>query len=399
MKKLTYRATAISFLALCAINSSCGGGGSGTTTNPISTASVTSGGNSAGTSQSTPSNTLSSGSSNTLPTNASNNSVNTVVTTAPTCASFATGSYELLDPIGAAPSQSASRILFNAAALTTTSSSGTTSQVTQWTADATPCSFSAPNGLSLIVSQSGLGVMRMGSGTARALVMIPVQAFSLNEFTGKFNYVSFDKVGGGTTYSTLSGFIEFSPAGAVANNEICQYSTHDVCNPSYGAITRLTVNSAGGFDWTDSAGSVFRAFGFKGTDGTSVLLAVRLNAGGILVATPPRALTLPAPNSISSEKTIRIEEGGAAGALLSRRYTTTAVSSTGGVTTYTRQRQSDGVFETLSVNLLAPGYLSIRPKFDSSPSDYGLIGLDMPGLGFGASVDTLNNALTFSIAQ
>jgi hypothetical protein len=392
MKNLTKRMAAISLLALCAINSSCGGGGGGTAT-PIASGSTptgTTGSTTPGTSGST---------STVPPQTTSNNPVSTVVTTAPTCVSLATGTYELLDPIGATLSQSASRIVFNAAALTTTSSSGTGAQVTQWTADATPCSFSAPNGQSLIVSQAGIGVMRTVIGTARALLMVPVQAFSLNELSGKFNYVSFDKVGGSTTYSTLSGFIEFSPAGAVTNNEICQYSTHDVCNPNAVSITRFTANAAGGFDWTDSSGSVFRAFGFKGTDGTTLLIAIRINAGGIIIATPPRAIPQPMLNSVASEKIIRIDDTGTPSALLSRRYTTTAVSSSGGVSNYTRQRQGDNVLETLSVNLPAAGYLSFRPKFDSSATDYGLIGLTMPGLGFSASVDTLNNALTFSVAQ
>jgi hypothetical protein len=392
MRRLSNSLAVASLLALCMANSSCGGSGTSSTTNAAGTPPT---GTNAATTQSSTGNTTLPASSNSQSNGTPNNPQVTVVTAAPTCAALVTGTYELLDPIGATLSQSASRTVFNAAALTTTNSAGASAQMTQWTADSTPCSFSAPNGQSLAVSQSGIGVLRTANGASKALLMIPVQAFSLSELNGKFNFVSFDKVGGTSTYSTLSGFIEFSPAGNVMNTEICQYSTHDVCNPTNGVATSLAVNSTGGFDWTDSAGSVFRAFGFKGTDGTKLLLAVRLNAGGIMIATPPRALPTPLVNSITADKAIRIDENAAPGALLSRRYTTTAV----GVTNFTRQRQSDSVFETLSFNLPASGFLSIKPKGDASPGDFGLIGLSMPGLGLSASIDTISNALTFSIAQ
>jgi hypothetical protein len=398
MKNLQRSLAIVGLLALGAMNSSCGGGDGAPTTTTANgnNTSTTSGSGGTAPSAGTQGNTSGVGSTNNPPNNPPNSTPDTpvvpLVTAAPTCAPLVTGTYELLDPVGATLAQSVSRTVFNAAALTTTSPTGT---VTQWSADTTACSFSTSNGQSLSVSQSGIGVMRAVNGTARALLMVPVQTFSFSELTGKFNFVSFDKVGGAPTYSTLSGFIEFSPAATVTNTEICQYSTHDVCNPTNGVATSLTVNSTGGFDWTDSAGSAFRAFGFKGADGTKLLLAVRLNAGGIMIATPPRALLTPVVNSITSDKAIRIDESGASGALLSRRYTTTAI----GVTNFTRQRQSDSVFETLSVNLPAPGFLSIKPRGDASPGDFGLIGLSMPGLGLSASIDTISNALTFSIAQ
>jgi hypothetical protein len=379
----------------CALTmSSCGGGGSST-----SSAGITA--NSSGTAANSGTSTSPPATNNSASPDAVNPTLpqNPIVTAAPTCASLVTGTYELLDPIGASLAQSASRTAFDAAKLTTTTSASNGSQTTQWSADTTPCSFISSNGQSLVVSKSGLAVMRTMNGTPRALLMVPVQAFSVNEFVGKFNYVSFDKVEGGSAYSTISGFIDFSPAGTVVNNEICLYSALDTCNPTGGAPTSLRVNPAGGFDWTDSANSTFRAFGFKGVDGTLLLVAVRLNAGGITIATPPRALTVPAINSVALDKVLRVELNGAAGTWLERRYTAGAISSNAGVTSYSRQLQGGTSTETVAINFPAAGNLSIKPRGDSTPNDFGLIELNMPGLGLNVSIDTVSSALSFAIIQ
>lgn len=207
------------------------------------------------------------------------------VTVAPNCAAFANGTYQLVSPKAANDELLAFKVTFDAATMRTTS---TNAAFTQWTADALSCSFSAPNA-TMQISKSGLGVVRSLDSTGNGVLSLifPSQNFSLTELAGELNFISFDQEIGGTNYSAVSGTYTVSNAGEFTNGTICMFSTF--CNPSSWP-SQITPNAAGGFNYKDVNNSNLRAFGFKAANGGKIFIAVRANAGGIVIAAPQQAL-------------------------------------------------------------------------------------------------------------
>ncbi len=207
------------------------------------------------------------------------------VTVAPNCAAFANGIYQLVSPKAANDEQLAFKVTFDAATMRTTAANGA---FTQWTADALSCSFTAPNA-TMQISKSGLGVLRSLDSTGNGVLSLifPSQNFSLTELAGELNFISFDQEIGSSNYSSVSGTYTVSNAGEFTNGTICMFSTF--CNPSSWP-TQVTINAAGGFNYKDVNNSNLRAFGFKAANGAKIFIAVRANAGGIVIAAPQQAL-------------------------------------------------------------------------------------------------------------
>jgi hypothetical protein len=314
------------------------------------------------------------------------------ITAAPTCAALKNGQYELLDALSSGAAQSAARLSFDALAMATTEGSS----VTTWVADTTACSFTAPSGKSLVISAAGIGFLRTlnTSGKTAIKIMVPVQSFSALDLAGRFNYVSFDRVTDDTTYNTNSGFFRFNTAGLFESAWICRYGGADenTCNQGF-TPTGFSANANGGFNATDVNGEALRIFGFKSATGAKVLFMVRLDAGGLIVATSDTSLLRPALNSQLTERKAVISSFGQAGSWISSTYTTTALDTLN-LNQYTRRRSGDNLFENIEVNTPSAG-IAIRRE-DAS---YGNIMLPMSSLGFTAIVDTLNNSLGFSVNQ
>jgi hypothetical protein len=234
------------------------------------------------------------------------------VTVAPTCAAFVNGVYQLVSPKASNDEQLASKVTFDAATLKTTAANGTS---TQWTADPSACSFSAPNA-TLQISKSGLGVLRSvdASGNGVFNLIFPAQNFSLSELAGELNYISFDQVSGDTTYSVVAGTYLVSGTGEFLSGTICMFSTF--CNPS-SAPSRVTANPAGGFNYKDVNDSNLRAFGFKAADGSKIFIAVRANAGGIVIAAPRVGLNSYVQNL--SPRALEINSSGVVSQLANRQ--------------------------------------------------------------------------------
>jgi hypothetical protein len=207
------------------------------------------------------------------------------ITVAPNCAAFTNGSYQLVSPKAVNDEQLASKVTFDAATMRTTAANAT---FTQWTADASSCSFSAPNA-TMQISKSGLGVLRSldSNGNGVFSLIFPSQNFSLTELAGELNYISFDQEIGSSNYSNYSGTYTVNSAGEFINGTICMFSTS--CNPSSWP-SQVTANTAGGFNYKDVNNSNLRAFGFKAANGGKIFIAVRANAGGIVIAAPQQAL-------------------------------------------------------------------------------------------------------------
>jgi hypothetical protein len=387
---IVLRALLRSFAAASAfvMVSSCGGGGGGGGGGEANISSATTTGTASGTNLGATSN-ISSGNANSNPLTPP---VVPLITSAPTCAALKNGAYELIDAVGNNAAESVARVSFDAPSMAITNGSS----VTNWTADTTACSFTAPAGKSLVVSQSGIGFLRTLNASAKSIVqvMIPVQSFALADLAGRFNYLTLDRITGETTYNTNSGFFRFTAAGAFDTAWICRYggADEDTCN--FASIpSGFSPNANGGFNAFDVNGEPLRIFGFKGADGTKVLFMVRLNAGGLIVATPDTALVRPLINAVSSERRVDILSNGQSSQWTNLAYTVTGLSAID-ANRFTRQRTSDSLFEEIQFNSPSAGIAVRQPD-----ANYGNISLPMSRLGFTAILDTVNNSLGFSVAQ
>jgi hypothetical protein len=234
------------------------------------------------------------------------------VTVAPNCAAFANGTYQLVSPKALTDEQLAFKVTFDAATMRTTAANGT---FTQWTADASSCSFTASNA-TMQISKSGLGVLRSLdlNGNGVLSLIFPSQNFSLTELAGELNFISFDQEIGSPNYSVVSGTYSVSNAGEFTNGTICMFSSF--CNPSSWP-SQVTTNAARGFNYKDVNGSNLRAFGFKATNGGKIFIAVRANAGGIVIAAPQQALISYAQNL--SPRAVEMSTTGSVSALANRQ--------------------------------------------------------------------------------
>jgi hypothetical protein len=234
------------------------------------------------------------------------------VTVAPNCAAFANGTYQLVSPKALTDGQLAFKVTFDAATLRTTAANGT---FTQWTADASSCSFTASNA-TMQISKSGLGVLRSldSNGNGVFSLIFPSQNFSLAELAGELNFISYDQEIGSPNYSVVSGTYSVSNAGEFTNGTICMFSSF--CNPSSWP-SQFTTNAAGGFNYKDVNGSNLRAFGFKAANGGKIFIAVRANAGGIVIAAPQQALVSYAQNL--SPRAVEMSTTGSVSALANRQ--------------------------------------------------------------------------------
>jgi hypothetical protein len=234
------------------------------------------------------------------------------VTVAPNCVAFANGTYQLVSPKAANDEQFAFKVTFDAATMRTTAANGA---FTQWTADALSCSFSAPNA-TMQISKSGLGVLRSLDSTGNGVLSLifPSQNFSLTALAGELNFISFDQEIGSPNYSVVSGTYSVNDAGEFTNGTICMFS--NFCNPSSWP-SQVTINAAGGFNYKDVNNSNLRAFGFKAANGGKVFIAVRANAGGIVIAAPQQALVAYAQNL--SPRAVEISANGSVSSLANRQ--------------------------------------------------------------------------------
>ena len=161
---------------------------------------------------------------------------------------------------------------------------------------ANPCKFTVqPPGSSLITAAfapSGIFVAQdAGSASSNAGIAIgfPEQTIALSELAGTWNALEFSKEGSG--WGNFQSVFTLDGVGNFSNVQNCTgITTSSTCTPVVNPPKTLVANSKGGFDVTADGKSYDRVFAFRSASGT-LMLAVAMSNGGLIIATPQTTLT------------------------------------------------------------------------------------------------------------
>lgn len=262
------------------------------------------------------------------------------------CAGLRTGQYRMINLVAGGFSQS---VALDADAMTISVTGETGSGTLSITPEANEaCRFNV-DGLSALVSRSGITVINGAPFQVPPFLMLPQQSISLAELAGDWNGLGFEAETGtlAPTRITLKIDAKGVISGAECGREGCT-PWNDVQAPV------ITANPDGSFDITDEEGAQ-RVHAFKGTDG--VVSMFISHESGIIVASQQKALTLPVLGSKSAYWDMSVLSTGEVEDISSFATTIAEVDATAG--TYSRLRD-DGRLDSWAINKPAIG-LRLRP--------------------------------------
>lgn len=278
----------------------------------------------------------------------------------PSCAGLRTGTYRDIDVAGG----HSELLEVDAAALTVTFPSD--GAIDTLSADG-GCQFTAGSGSeagTVLVNKSGVAIVRNGpvGSPAQAEVIIPEQKIALAELAGTWNAFGYESDGPGDPYKAAVITFALDAAGQGSAGAECEPMDTASCTP-WDEQLNATVNPDGGFDLTDSEGSV-RAFAFKSADGK---LSLFINAPGhFFVASRQEALALPVVGA-------------------SRQWWDMILNDIGGAGPVT-----DGEMEVQSVDAANKFYIRSRPNGDVETMYFDT---PRPGLSYRAANSTTNGGV------
>ena len=298
------------------------------------------------------------------------------------CAGLRSGKYRAINPNETDPKWANHVFQLNVDTMTISLWDGSTATLT----DQGGCSFLTNEGGQVLVSKSGLTVVRdtpAGAPTqTQVSVIVPEQTLALSDLAGTWNALSYERATAGGPLKPASVVFTIDASGAFTSGSDCVGLA--ACTPWTGLPGKLTANAAGGFQFTDTDGTTYRVAAFKTADGQVSLYMLDPNAMGMTVAAKQQALTLPTVGAANSFWDFTIGANGYASALSEAATTITAVDAAS--QSYTRARSSDGRVDSLTLNKPRDG-LRYRAAGTSPTSTGGtvnfseLINLPLPGTG------------------
>lgn len=278
------------------------------------------------------------------------------------CKSLKTSPVQTISPFGF------ERVMVDATNLTTTRADNSVQPLV----DTGDCTFTHPDGTTILVSSSSIGANRypIGGGAFSLSFGFPEQEIPLSDLTGTWNYVFYgrDASNAMSPFSPAHGRFTIDAGGRqIAPGEDC--IEFDLC--AAGRTDGVfTVNPSGGFDYGIAGGPIeFRNFAYRAPSGTLMLFAYANSASqtGLLVATKQVREPLPEAGTVTVFNQFTIGNAGTAGALSSNELTVTAVNASGNGS-FTRTF-SDGHTQTVLLNTPRDGLR--RREAGSSPNSGG----------------------------
>ena len=215
---------------------------------------------------------------------------------AATCAALRSGTYRVIVPEVAAAgtygNASTEKVTINATAPSIIYATGEVSTLTPTAGS--PCRFSSSGGGDIVVSQSGVFGVYTGDGFFG--VGFPEQAIALADLAGNWNFAGYnrDLQSDPLGPTTLTG--SMSSAGVLTIASFCWDAK--TCETTGLPTPVLTVNAAGGYDFTITATEKQRLFAFR-TGGGELMLALVGEGGTLSFATRRRTLTLPTVGTVN----------------------------------------------------------------------------------------------------
>ncbi|WP_370637423.1 hypothetical protein [Cupriavidus sp. AU9028] len=262
------------------------------------------------------------------------------------CAGLRTGAYRMINLAIGGISQT---VALDAQTMTISVPGETESGTLPITPEANEaCRFNV-DGLSALVSRSGITVINAASMGAPPFLMLPQQTISIAELAGDWNGLGFEAETGELAPTRITLKIDANGviSGAECGREGCT-PWNDAQSPV------ITANPDGSFDITDEDGAQ-RAHAFKGTDGVvSMFIGTE---SGFIVASQQKALTLPALGAKNAYWDMSVLSSGMVEDISTFSTTIAEVDATAG--TYSRLRD-DGRLDSWTINQPAIG-LRHRP--------------------------------------
>jgi hypothetical protein len=330
---------------------------------------------------------------------------------AASCAGLRSGTYRAIiayEPVNLALEPASFLVNIDAVALTAISPVFSPDPVTLTPVAGQPCMFTSPGDFgpdsdTLLVSKSGMGVLRSLSSTGqpRTRYLIPEQNLPLSELAGNWNLLEYWPDDITHVYAPGAGTTTFDANGNFT--DILECAGLGSCVPGESNPGSLQVLEAGGFGVVGSTeGTV--VFAFKTASGQMSIFLVNPTIGGFTVGTKQAALSLPAVGDVSNLWNFTIGSNSFASALSAQVLTVSAVDAVAG--SYSRTQASDGRIDSFTINSPRNG-LRYRAAGSSPVNGGGTVAFNeiitMPladtGILFYTSVNPADNFFGISVGK
>jgi len=317
---------------------------------------------------------------------------------AASCAGLRSGSYRALNPNESDPAWANHVFTFDATTLTAKFFDGTTATL----ADEGGCVYSTDAGVNkLYVSKSG-AIVSVNPATATTnlvSIVLPEQSLPVGELAGTWNVLGFERASAGAALKPSSTMFTLDASGKFTAGSDCAGLAD--CTAWSGLPGNLVANDAGGFQFTDIEGAVYKVYAFKNADGQPVLYVMDSNNLGFSVATRQQVLTLPKAQAVNKFWDLSIGATGYAGAVTDT--TTTIVSVDSAASSYTRSRAADGRVDGFTINKPRDG-LRYRAAGTSATTSGGsvnyseIIAMPLSNTGLNVYVSVAANQSFFGVS-
>lgn len=314
------------------------------------------------------------------------------------CAGLRSGSYRALNPNESDPAWANHVFTFDAATMTVKFFDGTTTVLT----DEGSCAFSTNAGATrLLVSKSGATVgLDVVSPTQNTVsIIVPEQRIPLSELAGTWNALSFERASAGAALKPAVATFTLDAAGKFSAGSDCAGLT--ACTAWTGLPGDLTANGAGGFQFADTDGALYKVYAFKTADGQVSLYMLDPNGLGFSVAARQAAQTLPEAQSVNKFWDMSIAGNGYGGVVADTTMTVLSVDAA--TSSFTRTRAADGRVDGFTINAPRDG-LRHRAAGSSPTSSAGtvnfaeIIAMPLPGTGLSVNVSVSPNQNFFGVS-
>ena len=314
------------------------------------------------------------------------------------CAGLRSGSYRALNPNESDPAWANHVFTFDAATMTVKFFDGTSTVLT----DEGNCAFSTNAGATrLLVSKSGatIGLDVVSQTQNTVSIIVPEQRIPVSELAGTWNVLSFERASAGAALKPVVATFTLDAAGKFSAGSDCAGLA--ACTAWTGLPGDLTANDAGGFQFADTDGGIYKVYAFKTADGQLSLYMLDPNGLGFSVAARQTAQTLPEVQQVNKFWDMTIAGSGYGGAVTDTTMTVLSVDAASA--SFTRTRAADGRVDGFTINKPRDG-LRYRAAGSSATTGGGttnfaeMIAMPLPGTGLSVNVSVSPNQNFFGVS-
>ena len=305
---------------------------------------------------------------------------------APNCAALRTGAYRLVSLERATATEPNTGVAtIDAPGLKVTDGSGNTSSLIP----NGPCRYTNDNGAQIVVSQTGVIVLRGGTDDLHARIAFPEQTHTVAELAGTWNKLGMQSPDpGGSLFFPDAVTITLDAAGTASSAQYCVDVTS--CQTVSDLQVVHTVNPAGGFDRVTRTGDApDRVFAFRAGNG-DLMLVNSDESGALGFWTQKRSNGLQAAGTRNRSWDLVVNPSSLQGVLSESSSTIASVDNATQSVVRNRKTASGAAYtETIVVNNPRDGY-NHRAAVTATASDGSAVpvreftSLSLRGMGLNA---------------